>query len=369
VRAEVEALRTGLAVAFDGLAARSGAADAAPSTGQGKEPVQDATGRPHPSADGDVERSHGAVSAAAAAAADAAREACAAELGPAVRRLDDQVRALRAAVAGSAPLSDAFAGGASTAGTGAVVGVAGCGGAAASVRAVLRAVYEARTAGVDWLLAANGARVLDASPTYSGGGGGGWLRSGQRGAGPEALLRAAVEEPAAVAVAAAAHGSGGVEPGRCWAMAGARGHVTVRLVRPVAPRRLVLQHIPARVSANGCRSAPAAFRLVGFRAPPPAGAAGARASGPPAGDEVELVRGPYAVDPAGAVAAGAAGAGPAFGVPDDIHGHLQAFDIQLPAAAPVWVDRVRLYVDSNHGDEGFTCLYHPVLYGDASSIH
>ena len=70
--------------------------------------------------------------------------------------------------------------------------------------------------------------------------------------------------------------------------------------------------------------------------------------------EVELVRGEYLVDPAVA--------GPASGDVDEIHAHLQSFEIKL--ARPLQVDRVKLYIEDNHGEPHFTCLYHPVLYGD-----
>ena len=236
---------------------------------------------------------------------------------------------------------------------------------AVAVRAVLREVYENRTRGVDWLLSANGARIVKSSPTYVVGGRR-WFSRPRRagpGTGPEALLRVSLE-PAAAAVAAAAHGSGGVDPGQCWAMAGAHGWVTVRLARTVTPSRLVLQHIPARVSLNACRSAPRIFRLVGLLSPAqdpgaPSADTAALASAPTWGGaggerEVELVRGEYAVDPAAA--------GPAGGDLDEINTHLQSFEIRL--AGPVRVDRVKLYIEDNHGEPHFTCLYHPVLYGD-----
>ncbi len=70
--------------------------------------------------------------------------------------------------------------------------------------------------------------------------------------------------------------------------------------------------------------------------------------------EVELVWGEYAVDPVVA--------GPGGGNVDEIHAHPQSFDIQL--ARPVRVDRVKLYIDDNHWEQHFTCLYHPVLYSD-----
>ena len=41
--------------------------------------------------------------------------------------------------------------------------------------------------------------------------------------------------------AAVAGGIAGLEPGRCWAMAGRNGSVTVRLIRPIRPKKLVLQ--------------------------------------------------------------------------------------------------------------------------------
>jgi hypothetical protein len=140
---------------------------------------------------------------------------------------------------------------------------------AVTVRAVLLDVFKARTQGVDWLLAANGASIIDSSTTYTVGCWRwfGWPRRAGPGLGPEALLRVSLEKPAAAAVAAVAHGSGSVDPGQCWAMAGAQGWATVRLARTVTPSRLVLQHIPAHVSLNACHSSPQTFWLIGLLAP------------------------------------------------------------------------------------------------------
>jgi hypothetical protein len=209
---------------------------------------------------------------------------------------------------------------------------AAMGGSEAVVRAVLRAMFEERTAGVDWLLSANGARILETSRPVSAGRFW-WLRRRPDRHGSQILLRATVE-----------HTSGGVpaDAGSCWAMAGRVGWVTVGLAQAVVPWRLVLQHIPIRVSPNGARSALRTFRLVGYR---PGSVRSSK------DEEVELVRGEYATVPG-------LGAG---GRADEIQTHVQSFDV----VAAVRVDRVRLYVEDNHGQEDFTCLYHPVLYAHA----
>ncbi len=128
---------------------------------------------------------------------------------------------------------------------------------------------------------------------------------------------------------------------------------------------------------NNCSSALRNFRLLGWRAPAAADAI-AEGSGSllmleandqddaaaPAGTEepIELVRGRYQVRP-GLFEPGD-DADRALGHPDDVAAHVQSF-----AIAEAWegarVDRVSLEVEDNHGEERFTCLYHPTLYGEA----
>ena len=66
--------------------------------------------------------------------------------------------------------------------------------------------------------------------------------------------------------------------------------------------------------------------------------------------EVELVRCHYATQQ---------GQG-CCGRPDDMHVHLQTYNIDW--AKERWA-RVWLVVEDNQGEEGFMCLYHSVLYG------
>ena len=133
------------------------------------------------------------------------------------------------------------------------------------------------------------------------------------------------------------------------------------------------QHVPLRGSVNNCSSALRNFRLLGWRAPATAGAIAEGPGLPPsnqddtaaaAGTEepVELVRGQYQIRPG--LSEPGDDADRALGHPDEVAAHVQSF-----AMAGAWegvrVDRVSLEVEDNHGDERFTCLYHPTLYGEA----
>jgi hypothetical protein len=138
------------------------------------------------------------------------------------------------------------------------------------------------------------------------------------------------------------------------------------------------QHVPLRASVNNCSTALRNFRLLGWRAPatdgPIAEGAGASSLLPPPDDldgtaasagaeePVELVRGRYRIRP-GQPEPGD-GADRALGRPDEVAEHVQSFEVAA-AWEGVRVDRVSLEVEDNHGEERFTCLYHPILYGDA----
>ena len=126
---------------------------------------------------------------------------------------------------------------------------------------------------------------------------------------------------------------------------------------------------------NNCSSAVRKFRLLGWPAAAAAAAEGAvePAAASPASlllhfpeseklaEPVELLRGEYSVEPA---AAGRRGdGGRVFGQPDEVAPHVQSFAVPAGARG-VRVDRVALEVEDNHGDPHFTCIYHPVLYGD-----
>ncbi len=77
---------------------------------------------------------------------------------------------------------------------------------------------------------------------------------------------------------------------------------------------------------------------------------------------VELLRGQYQTRP-GLSDLGDDDADRTLGLSDEVAAHVQSFII--PEREGMLVDRVSLDVEDNHGDERFTCLYHPILYGDA----
>jgi hypothetical protein len=140
-----------------------------------------------------------------------------------------------------------------------------------------------------------------------------------------------------------------------------------------------VQHVPLRASVNNCSSALRNFRLLGWPAPATTGlvteGAGSvqtlllnneqDSSVGSAGTEspVELIRGQYQTRPDKSEP-GDHDADRVLGQSDEVAAHVQSFVI--PAAREgMLVDRVSLEVEDNHGDERFTCLYHPTLYGDA----
>ena len=50
-------------------------------------------------------------------------------------------------------------------------------------------------------------------------------------------------------------------PGNCWAFDGARGHLTIKLAKPVMVTSITVEHIPANLSPTGSISAPRAFTV------------------------------------------------------------------------------------------------------------
>ncbi|OBS74410.1 hypothetical protein A6R68_15045 [Neotoma lepida] len=60
-----------------------------------------------------------------------------------------------------------------------------------------------------------------------------------------------------------------VTPGNCWAFAGDRGQVTIRLAQKVYLSNITLQHIPKTISLSGnLDSAPKDFVIYGMESPP-----------------------------------------------------------------------------------------------------
>eukprot|EP01113_Clastostelium_recurvatum_P016933 TRINITY_DN1983_c1_g1_i4.p1 TRINITY_DN1983_c1_g1~~TRINITY_DN1983_c1_g1_i4.p1 ORF type:complete len:802 (-),score=161.62 TRINITY_DN1983_c1_g1_i4:120-2489(-) len=57
-----------------------------------------------------------------------------------------------------------------------------------------------------------------------------------------------------------------ITPGNCWAFAGGKGHVTVKLQTPIVVTHVSLEHIPSQISAH-VESAPYEFRVLGLDSP------------------------------------------------------------------------------------------------------
>mmetsp|Transcript_5141 Transcript_5141/g.9843 ORF Transcript_5141/g.9843 Transcript_5141/m.9843 type:complete len:176 (+) Transcript_5141:69-596(+) len=121
--------------------------------------------------------------------------------------------------------------------------------------------------------------------------------------------------------------------GHCWAMKGTGGFVEVRLDRPVEPTKFVLEHAPSRISFQGGTSAPRRFRVQGWL------------SGDLEEQRETLVEGEYLINL------------------DGFNAHIQPFPIRNAEDGRLrQIDRVRMEVESNHGNPTFTCLYHLRLY-------
>lgn len=52
-------------------------------------------------------------------------------------------------------------------------------------------------------------------------------------------------------------------PGDCWPMEGAGGNLTVKLIEPIVPRAITVEHIPKDISPVGVKSALHRFRVWG----------------------------------------------------------------------------------------------------------
>mmetsp|Transcript_42302 Transcript_42302/g.99323 ORF Transcript_42302/g.99323 Transcript_42302/m.99323 type:complete len:583 (-) Transcript_42302:282-2030(-) len=203
-----------------------------------------------------------------------------------------------------------------------------------SIKGVLKAVYEENLGGVDWMLSINGAEIGDHSPSFD---------PCREKSGMAAMMchaEQAINKPLQLsaetiiktdATQGGQMGEQWTQLGHCWAMSGTRGFVEVRLDRPVEPTGFVVEHAPSRLSIQGGSSAPRKFTVKGWLS----------------GDlEAQtLVEGEYSIATAG------------------FNAHIQRFPI-IPAqdGAVQQVDRVRVEIESNHGDARFTCLYHLRLY-------
>mmetsp|Transcript_15119 Transcript_15119/g.37864 ORF Transcript_15119/g.37864 Transcript_15119/m.37864 type:complete len:635 (+) Transcript_15119:29-1933(+) len=213
-----------------------------------------------------------------------------------------------------------------------------------AVKTVLRRLHDERVGSVDWTLAMNNAQIVAHSSTYD-------VCKGQASVlesthcNMQRWLQPAIQlTPLTVLKAegiarSTLEDSGATYLGHCWAMAGSKGYLTVKLDRPVSPTALVMEHAPAKISPEAGSSAPRQFRLMGWHGP----ADDKEGKGSVAGEE-ELASGSYGIDDSKS---------------DSVTPHIHRF----PVASARPVNHVRLEIESNHGNAEYTCLYHFRLHG------
>ncbi|XP_032758306.1 SUN domain-containing protein 5 isoform X3 [Rattus rattus] len=119
-----------------------------------------------------------------------------------------------------------------------------------------------------------------------------------------------------------------VTPGNCWAFAGDRGQVTIRLAQKVYLSNITLQHIPKTISLSGCLdTAPKDFVIYGMEHPP----------------REEVFLGAFQFQPENII---------------------QTF--QLQNQPPRAFAAVKVKISSNWGNPRFTCLYRVRVHGCAT---
>ena len=116
--------------------------------------------------------------------------------------------------------------------------------------------------------------------------------------------------------------------GSCWPMDQGKGHLTIKLARPVSITGVAIEHIP-RNEALDVRSAPRDFKISALDDP--------RATSP---EGALILAGRYSID---------------SGSPAS-----QVFNADLPSDL---VQFIRVGVTSNHGHPDFACLYRVKIYG------
>ncbi|XP_037667074.1 SUN domain-containing protein 5 [Choloepus didactylus] len=117
-------------------------------------------------------------------------------------------------------------------------------------------------------------------------------------------------------------------PGNCWAFAGDRGQVTIRLAQKVFLSNLTLQHIPKTISLSGSLdTAPKDFVIYGMEGYP----------------REEVFLGAFQFQPENII---------------------QMFPLQNQPARPFRAVKVR--ISSNWGNPRFTCLYRVRVHGSVA---
>ena len=202
---------------------------------------------------------------------------------------------------------------------------------------MLQASVLEKAEGVDWLLAINGAQVLGSTSSFDPCDGLDFMKK----------VTCKVQISLTVPVqmnpitilrpngmpSKLAHEASGLFPGQCWAMRGSNGFVDIQLSRDVEPLYVVIEHAPSSILVGGGDSAVKNFRVIGSR------------------NEAEhfvLADGEYQLT---------------AGEDGRPRPHIQRFDV---SAIQSVINRVRFEVLSNHGHQGYTCIYHVRLIAQAA---
>ena len=202
---------------------------------------------------------------------------------------------------------------------------------------MLQASVLEKAEGVDWLLAINGAQVLGSTSSFDPCDGLDFMKK----------VTCKVQISLTVPVqmnpitilrpngmpSKLAHEASGLFPGQCWAMRGSNGFVDIQLSRDVEPLSVVIEHAPSSILVGGGDSAVKNFRVIGSRNE---------------AEQFVLADGEYQLT---------------AGEDGRPKPHIQRFDV---SAIQSVINRVRFEVLSNHGHQGYTCIYHVRLIAQAA---
>ena len=202
---------------------------------------------------------------------------------------------------------------------------------------MLQASVLEKAEGVDWLLAINGAQVLGSTSSFDPCDGLDFMKKVTCKVQisltvPVQMNPITILRPNGMPAKLADEASG-LYPGQCWAMRGSNGFVDIQLSRDVEPLYVVIEHAPSSILVGGGDSAVKNFRVIGSR------------------NEAEhfvLADGEYQLT---------------AGEDGRPRPHIQRFDV---SAIQSVINRVRFEVLSNHGHQGYTCIYHVRLIAQAA---
>ncbi|ELW69550.1 SUN domain-containing protein 5 [Tupaia chinensis] len=135
-------------------------------------------------------------------------------------------------------------------------------------------------------------------------------------------------------------------PGNCWAFAGDRGQVTIRLAQKVYLSNLTLQHIPKTISLSGSLdTAPKDFVIYGMENPP----------------REEVFLGAFQFQPENTIQT--------FPLQVGVRGHGRAaamFESIFQNQPARTFGAVKVKISSNWGNPRFTCLYRVRVHGSVT---